>query len=898
MSKFYTTLILALFVTLGAVQTKAQCEYNYGYIGIDYWDANGTYRPTLVAAGDVIYLEAYFEFYDVQDFPMDHYFPIQISTDAGRTWTTVAYCQYLYGPYDDGYGYIYGWITGEFTLSNFGYGKNCYIRVGEELPDGSRDCLYAGKNDWYADGPFEIKAPCVTPTIFSQPTNVTGCEGSPLTMTVNASSNPGVITYEWYCNGGLAATTGTPSYTIASVAQSQHQGTWYVKIKDACGLSANTSTYQVTIQKPAQITAHPTGKTLCDGQQYSLAANATGSLITYQWYKNNMPINGATGNSYLIGSAKIIDEGTYFVVAKGACGKPDTSQRATIIVAAKPVFTQTPVGGLFCPGATTTLNGAATGSTLTYQWYKDNQPIQGANKPSFTLANMTSDDKGFYWVHVSVPGSAQTGCNAESMSDRVYIGVHGAPTISAQPQSVNACEGTTVNLTVSVEGSDLHYKWFKDGNPINNSDSYQLELINAKRQHSGVYTVEITGVCGFTASSQQAVVSVVGVPVITAQPADKTADVGKSVTFNVTADNAQEVVWMHDDQILSRGTATSLTIPSVQLSDEGFYRVVINSACGSVTSKSARLTVVDPASQIPTITISSPSLDAGRVPFGYSRETTFDALVRNGGNVPITVNGFSFSGPNASDFIVTAPVANTLNKGESLTVKIKFTPSFVGTSSATLNVQSTATAGTSSVGISGSGVVLYSVNRKLDFGTVDKGEVRLKCFTITNPTAADIAINAVTVGRTSAAQFGITTTLPLTVSAGSTAEVCAEFKPVNPGSYTADLLITSADAGNTTVVATGTCEIAASVTDAYSVGMSAYPNPASGTVTISTGSTIATSVTILDARGNVVTTLYPTSTSAQWNLTSSDGNAAPSGMYTIVVAATEGSYFMKLNVIR
>ncbi|KXK33475.1 MAG: hypothetical protein UZ06_CHB003001789, partial [Chlorobi bacterium OLB6] len=208
-------------------------------------------------------------------------------------------------------------------------------------------------------------------------------------------------------------------------------------------------------------------------------------------------------------------------------------------------------------------------------------------------------------------------------------------------------------------------------------------------------------------------------------------------------------------------------------------------------------------------------------------------------------------------------------------------------------------AGANSTAISGNGVVLYTTDQTVEFGTADKNETRIKCFTINNTSSTNITIDDIQVSGTNASLFSITTPLPVEVPAGSTKEVCAEFTPHEVGSYTASFAIKSSTGGNSTVGANGTCEIASSVTlDALNAGMSIYPNPASGSVTINTGETVASTISIVDAHGAVVATLHPTLSATVWNLTNANGLPLASGLYNIIVTNPAGSYFMKLNVAR
>jgi len=902
MKSFATLFVFAVLLFQSSVGVKAQDCWNWnGQLVFDYFiDAKtGQYvwsdQTLTVAPGDVV--AAYFWIYYFSGRFPDSKFAVELSGDGGSTWKSLSDDVTTW---DYKYDY-YGELVYKFTMPTDTKPGDYYIRV-KEVPNNTRNCAESYPPDynqpyWY--GKIKVIRPCVTPVVKPQPSSIAVCQGDPLSMKIATKEEYGYIFFEWYKDGVLMTTTLQPSLSYAQSVKADHEGTWMVNIIDICGTKAKTDEFRVTIDIPTKITQEPQSKTVCQGNSHIITVAAEGTSLRYQWYKNGSPIMGATGTSINIPSASSENEGLYQVIVNGTCGDPDTSDVATIAVPVKPSFTVPLAGGTYCPGAKVTLTANTTGTILAYQWYKGDKPILGANQRTLTIDNISERDNGFYWVYVVVPGSAETGCLADATSGRVYVGVYDAPTITEQPASADVCEGSDITLTVNAEGADLQYQWFYKGAPIPQSNNYALELNNVTPAQQGSYSVQVSSMCGFFATSEVAEVNVYSLPVLTSQPADAIAEVGETITLTANNQGAQEVVWLRNGKEVARGTEATLTLTDVKLSDVGFYQAVITNVCGSVNSRLARVTVIDPSSLVPTIAVSSPTLDAGNVPFGYSNEVTFDALVMNAGNVPITVNGFSFSGPNAADFVVTAPVANTLNKGESLTVKIKFTPSFVGTSTATLNIQSTATEGESTAEISGNGVVLYTTDQTVEFGTADKNETRIKCFTINNTSSTNITIDDIQVGGTNASLFRVTTPLPVSIPAGTTKEVCAEFTPQEVGSYTASFAIKSSTGGNSSVGANGTCEIASSVTlDALNAGMSIYPNPASGSVTINTGETVASTISIVDAHGAVVATLHPTQSATVWNLTNANGLPLASGLYNIIVTNPAGSYFMKLNVAR
>jgi len=122
-----------------------------------------------------------------------------------------------------------------------------------------------------------------------------------------------------------------------------------------------------------------------------------------------------------------------------------------------PAITTQPMGQTIGPGQTATLSVAATGMTLSYQWYvgtsgTTSNPIPGATATSYTTPALTSATS--YWVRVS-----NTYGSADSYTATVTIGT--PPTITTQPAGQTIGSGQTATLCVVAAGaSPLRYKWY------------------------------------------------------------------------------------------------------------------------------------------------------------------------------------------------------------------------------------------------------------------------------------------------------------------------------------------------------------------------------------------------------------------------------------------------------
>jgi hypothetical protein len=89
--------------------------------------------------------------------------------------------------------------------------------------------------------------------------------------------------------------------------------------------------YSQVIDAPA-ITLQPECQTVDEGEDAVFSVVATGTEpLTYQWYKDNVAINGAVSSSYTIQDAVLDDSGEYVVTVSNAGGSV-SSQTATLLV--------------------------------------------------------------------------------------------------------------------------------------------------------------------------------------------------------------------------------------------------------------------------------------------------------------------------------------------------------------------------------------------------------------------------------------------------------------------------------------------------------------------------------------------------------------------------------------
>src|SRR4051812_122925 len=115
------------------------------------------------------------------------------------------------------------------------------------------------------------------------------------------------------------------------------------------------------------------------------------------------PVPGATGSSYT--TPPLTTAANYWVRVSNAVGSAD-SVTAAITLGAPPSITAGPQSQTVQSGHPAALSVAATGTSLTYQWYlgasgTTTSPISGATGSSYTTAPLTSTTS--YWVRASNP---------------------------------------------------------------------------------------------------------------------------------------------------------------------------------------------------------------------------------------------------------------------------------------------------------------------------------------------------------------------------------------------------------------------------------------------------------------------------------------------------------------
>lgn len=751
---------------------------------------------------------------------------------------------------------------------------------------------------------FTVVPPCVAPTITTQPGSQTICLGQPVTFSVVSSMTSG--TYEWRRAGATLATTSTNSYTIPSVSATD-AGLYDVILRDNCNPSiafTTSSSALLTVATAPVITVHPTtSRVVCENANDTLRVRASGNNRTYQWRLNGIDISGARDSNYVIVNMGTANEGVYDCVVSGLCSPSATSNPCSITAAMRPRLTTQPVDIDVCPSTTASISVSATGTNLVYQWFKDGVAIPNATNPTLIFTSYGYASNGAYHCNVTSNIVNPNNCPVTVPTRVVRVSGIRPPSITAQPKSGDVCVGSRLSLLVETKGSGLVYQWFKDGVALANSNTNEFLISSVTKATSGDYTVRVTGTCGLNETSTVAKVTAIAKPVFSKQPTSQELEVGARLELTVDASDWRSIQWTKNDKPIDGATGPSYVIEKVGKSDAGYYNALVRNPCGALSSAYARVDVKDAVAPSPVLELSTASVDFGEIPVGYDKSLTLNGLIKNVGTAPLVISGFN-TVPNDYSITDAPSLPLTLEPGASTGLTIKASPADRGTVTGSLNVLSNAPLSpTAAIALSAAYVLRYEHSLVEDFGTILTDTTHERCIAIKNASAQDITIEQAILSGVNAGQFEVLTTLPLSIAAGQTADLCVKFTPGSPGAKTATLSLRSANGGNSTVAVQGSGEAPGGVVDAEEAGVSAWPNPMTDRVEVHFAhSTPSMDVSVVGSTGITVAAFSHDGVDAggsiRWNGRDASGASIASGSYTMIIRYSETLIAVPITIAR
>ncbi len=354
----------------------------------------------------------------------------------GGTWvditSVVAYKPELYYPVE------------KVTLDWNGWGFRCVVTNKD-----NGDIEYSAEANLY-----------VTPDIpyfLAHPSNVTLCEGDAaaarfavkveesITLTLQWEYSPG--NKLWYDLKGADSTVYIKEFT--SVPLSYNGYAYRCRATDEYGGVEYSDIAFLNVRALPQITTHPASQEKMVGEAATFNVSATGyKPFTYQWFKDDDAIGGATAASLSLFPLAETDAGDYHVVVKNACTTTgDTSDKANLTVIA-PEFGD----GWFAQ--------EATGNDFT------DIKFAGANTGWFTQTGQKyvykTVDGGKNWTAIDVTNSEYWRAVFTTDADHVWIaGGDDTPASKTPPVKycTNGSNATPTWTDATIDAALLDGEW-------------------------------------------------------------------------------------------------------------------------------------------------------------------------------------------------------------------------------------------------------------------------------------------------------------------------------------------------------------------------------------------------------------------------------------------------------
>ncbi|PTX19317.1 putative secreted protein (Por secretion system target) [Pontibacter mucosus] len=310
------------------------------------------------------------------------------------------------------------------------------------------------------------------------------------------------FTYQWTKNQENNIGPGTPIFSNAGLSSLDYYAVYVTSNTTACGpnfnrrISSRTYTSQLYNY---DITLTANSNPICPGDAVTFTANLNSEFpfwsninLVLEWRINGTTFNTTrySGNAdaltwTTVGPNRNFVQGDVVTIVftsdtdsqdplSGNCAGGTTSTEVTMNVNTVPAITSTTVNAA-CVGNTATLSVNATGTGLTYQWFKrasDNPNsagsllsnggrISGATSATLNIASATAADAGLYYVEV------RGTCPPVVTSQNLQLNITPLPTVYDITSSATSyCAGSGVTIGLSGSEPNTTYNLLRNGTQV------------------------------------------------------------------------------------------------------------------------------------------------------------------------------------------------------------------------------------------------------------------------------------------------------------------------------------------------------------------------------------------------------------------------------------------------
>ncbi|GAA4358894.1 hypothetical protein GCM10023185_24940 [Hymenobacter saemangeumensis] len=410
-----------------------------------------------------------------------------------------------------------------------------------------------------------------TATINSQgPTRF--CQQGTIFLVAGPSGN---YTYQFLRNGVPIAGATSQTYTATVTTSAGYS----VRVTDAAGCSATSSTIQIDVQPQNVVTLGASGSTtVCQGSSVLLTASTSGigaNNYTYQFERDGVQIPGATSSTY---AATI--SGSYRVVVFNPSTCTSTSNAVTVTVVPVPTVTLSYSSPSYCqsgsPNPTPTYSPTGGSFSAT--------PAGLSLNPSTGAITLASSNPGTYTVTYNsggtCPGTASTS-----------VTIIRAPQATFSYPAGNYCAGTTGSISAVLASGSTAGTF--TATPAGLSLNASTGAVNLSGSTAGTYTVTNTiaaaNGCAATSASTQLTLNTQPTATLSAG-GPTTFCQGSTVALTVSGGSAAATYqFFNNGQPINGATSASYTATT-----SGSYTAVVTNPGGCTATSNAVAVTVNP----------------------------------------------------------------------------------------------------------------------------------------------------------------------------------------------------------------------------------------------------------------------------------------------------------------
>lgn len=302
---------------------------------------------------------------------------------------------------------------------------------------------------------------CDGPNVsFSNPTLMLVQKGARQTLTATRGASDPALEWQWYRGteaGNLAASTPVTSSPTFDIYPTETQSLWVRGTATATGCFDDSSVLTLKVCVPT-IVEQPKA-VMVDPNTSATLKVVTDNLpgVTYQWYSGPRGdiTNKVIGQTTNVLTITPTADTTYWVRVSGCDNtKYQDSDAAAVSICKVPQISEQPQHRELAATGSAEIKVVASGTDLTYQWFKGPSgdttvPIPDATTPTRTQ-NPAATTK--YWVRIT--GRCGTINSAAATLARPAI-------IQTEPAGKAITKGTATQLSVVASGNELTYQWYQ-----------------------------------------------------------------------------------------------------------------------------------------------------------------------------------------------------------------------------------------------------------------------------------------------------------------------------------------------------------------------------------------------------------------------------------------------------